>query len=201
MKKILMMIAAMVAMLHCTASAENKETNMDTKKKILVTYFSRSGENYSVGNVKEGNTKVLAGMIADQLGADLFEIEPMKAYPADYQKCTEVAKEEVNAKARPAIKADKETEGYDIIFIGYPNWWGDAPMCVYTFIEQHNWKGKTVVPFCTHEGSGLSNESKIKAACSGATLLKGLAMYGHTAQNDRESARKRVSSWLKGLGL
>ena len=113
-----MMIAALVAMLHCTASAENKETNMDTKKKILVTYFSRSGENYSVGNVKEGNTKVLAGMIADQLGADLFEIEPVKAYPADYQQCTEVAKEEVNAKARPAIKADKATEAYDVIFIG-----------------------------------------------------------------------------------
>lgn len=197
-------IAAMLSSALCgtmmAQPSETKENNMETKK-ILVVFYSRPGANYSVGNVKEGNTKVLAKIIADETGADLFEIEPVKAYPADYDECTRVAKAEKEANARPAIVSDKEIKEYDVVFIGYPNWWSDAPMPVYTFIDGHDWNGKTVVPFCTHEGSGLSNARQIKAACKGANVLEGLGMYGHVAQNQRDKARADVQKWLKGLGL
>ena len=93
-------------------------------------------------------------------------------------------------------------EQYDTIMIGYPNWWGDMPMAVYTFIERHRWAGKTIIPFCTHEGSGLSNTEKyIANACKGAKVEKGLAVRGATAQNKQEQARKAVVQWLERLGL
>ena len=98
-----------------------------------------------------------ARMIAREAGADIFEIVPEKEYPhGSYDEVVEIAKQEKAVKARPAIKGDVNVDDYDVIFIGYPNWWGDMPMPVYTFLEKHNWSGKTVVPFCTHEGSGLS---------------------------------------------
>lgn len=169
-------------------------------KKTLVAFFSRAGENYAVGHIEKGNTHIVAEMIAAETGGDLFHIEPVTPYPDDYTKCTEVAKQELNAKARPAIKGDVKAEDYDIIFIGYPNWWGDMPMPVYTFIEKHGWQGKTVILFCTHEGSGLSGtENKLKAACQGATVLNGLAVRGATAQNKREQARQSVKNWLGKL--
>lgn len=171
-------------------------------KKTLVAFFSREGENYAVGNIKKGNTHIIAEMIAAETGGDLFHIEPVTPYPEDYTECTEVAKRELNAKARPAIKSDATVEDYDIIFIGYPNWWGDLPMAVYTFIEKHQWEGKTVIPFCTHEGSGLSStESKLKNACTRATVLKGLAIRGATAQNSQEQARQSVRNWLNKLNF
>lgn len=181
---------------------DNQQTKVEmNNKKILVAFFSRAGENYGVGNVKEGNTKVLAGMIAEVTGGELFEIAPVKAYPADYTRCTEVAKDEKDSNARPDITADKDVENYDIIFLGYPNWWSDAPMPVYTFIDKHAWEGKIVIPFCTHEGSGLNNVAEITAACKGATILKGLGMRGNKAQNSRDAAKKEVEQWIKGLGL
>lgn len=218
MRKVILAITAlMVSMLQLVACAhaknpaatesepaETSQTEQSVKnmkdKKILVAFFSRAGENYSVGNVKVGNTHVLAEMIAEQTGADLFEIKAGQTYPADYTECTEVAKKEKETNARPAITTDVKVEDYDVIFIGYPNWWSDAPMPVYTFIDKHAWQGKTVIPFCTHEGSGLSNESEIKAACKGATVVKGLGMYGHVAQNEREEAKKTVQQWLKNIG-
>lgn len=112
----------------------------------------------------------------------------------------EIAKQEKEQKARPAIKGDVNTEDYDVIFIGYPNWWGDMPMAVYTFLEKHDWNGKTVIPFCTHEGSGLSHtEQYVAETCKGATVGKGLAVRGETAQNKREQARKTVNSWIEKL--
>ena len=178
---------------------QRKEQNMNTKK-TLVAFFSRAGENYAVGHIEKGNTHILAEMIAAETGGDLFHIEPVTPYPDDYTECTEVAKRELNAKARPAIKGDTAVEDYDIIFIGYPNWWGDMPMPVYTFIEKHSWQGKTVIPFCTHEGSGLSGtENKLKAACKGATVLKGLAVRGATAQNAQAQAKESVNNWLGKL--
>ena len=171
-------------------------------KKILVAFFSRAGENYAVGHIEKGNTHIIAEMIAAETDGDLFHIEPVTPYPDDYTECTEVAKQELNVKARPAIKGDIKVEDYDIIFIGYPNWWGDMPMPVYTFIEKHNWQGKTVIPFCTHEGSGLSGiENKLKAACQGATVLKGLAVRGSTAQNAQAQAKASVKNWLGKLRI
>lgn len=169
-------------------------------KKTLVAFFSRAGENYAVGHIEKGNTHIIAEMIAEETRGGLFHIEPQTPYPDDYTECTEVAKRELNAQARPAIKDDAAVEDYDIIFIGYPNWWGDMPMPVYTFIEKHDWQGKTVIPFCTHEGSGLSDtEEKLKEACKGAIVLKGLAVRGATAHGNQSQAEQSVRNWLNKL--
>lgn len=198
-KSIWAILMMLTAALPFTSYSQSKTNNVQEMKnrKTLVVFFSRTGENYAVGNIKKGNTHIIAEMIAEETGGTLFQVEPLKAYPEDYKKCTEVAKEEVESKVRPAIKKDVAVEDYDVIYIGYPNWWGDMPMPVYTFIEKHHWLGKTVIPFCTHEGSGLSDtENKLKKACEGATVLKGLAIRGTTAQKSQEQARKTVISWL-----
>lgn len=216
MRKTISMVALLIAsafsMVSCagnnvTSNSESKATNdknMETSisgKKTLVVFFSHTGENYSVGNISEGNTHIIAKMIGEATNGTLFEIEPEKEYPhGSYDEVVEIAKQEKSRKARPAIKGDVKVEDYDVIFIGYPNWWGDMPMPVYTFLEKHDWNGKTVVPFCTHEGSGLSStERYIGEACKGATVAKGLAVRGATAQNNREQARKTIKSWLSKL--
>lgn len=187
-----------------TKTNQKKET-MKTDGKKLVVFFSHTGENYGVGYIEKGNTHIIADMIADATGADRFEIEPVKGYPKDsYDECVEIAKRELQENARPAVKGDIAIEDYDVIFIGYPLWWGEPPMCVYTFIEQHDWNGKTVIPFVTHEGSGMGGtDRKIAAACSGANTAvgKGLAVEGKIAQQQRDTARKTVNNWLKGLGF
>ena len=171
-------------------------------EKKLVVYFSHTGENYNVGYIEEGNTAIIADMIADATGADKFEIVPENAYPVDYNQCIEVAQQEKRANARPAVKGDVAIEDYDVIFIGYPNWWGEVPMCVYTFIEKHDWNGKTVIPFITHEGSGMGGtDSKIAKATAGSNTLvgKGLSVQGKIAQENRASAKISVDNWLKSL--
>ena len=176
-----------------------KERDMNTKK-ILVAFFSRTGENYAVGHIEQGNTHIVAEMIASATGGTLFRIEPATPYPDDYRACTEVAQREKRSKARPALVGDIAAEEFDVIFLGYPNWWGDLPMCIYTFLEQHDWQGKVVIHFCTHEGSGLSDtENLLRAACRGASVLNGLAVRGFVAQNEREKARKQALEWLKRL--
>ena len=177
-------------------------TAFAAENKILIAVFSRADENYGVGNIEKGNTLILAEMIAERTGGDLFEIKPAKPYPKDYTRTTEIAKQEQNASARPALAADKDISGYDVIFLGYPNWWGDMPMITYTFLEAHDFKGKTVIPFCTHGGSGLSStESTLRRKLAGAKVMKGLAVSGTTAQNDRDRARRSVNTWLDGLGF
>lgn len=111
---------------------------MKTDKKVLVAFFSRTGENYATGYIEKGNTHIVAEMIAEETGGTLFHIEPVTPYPEDYTECIQVAKKEKNENARPAVKADIKTEDYDMIFNGYPNWWGDMPMAVYTFIGKHD---------------------------------------------------------------
>lgn len=209
MKRILsiIMIILTTAMTSCAGNNTNKNNKTESMeisikdKKTLVIFFSHTGENYSVGNISEGNTHIIAKMIGEATDGKLFEIVPEKEYPHDsYDKVVDIAKKEKAEKARPAIKSDIAVEDYDIIFIGYPNWWADMPMPVYTFLEKHNWKGKIVIPFCTHEGSGLSDTEKyISDACKGATVIKGLAVKGSTAQNNREQARKTVNTWLERL--
>ena len=201
-QKIITLLTVLLTTLQITSCAQTnqrKEQRMENKK-ILVAFFSRAGENYAVGHIEKGNTHIIAEMIAAETDGDLFHIQPVTPYPDDYTECTEVAKRELNTNARPAIQGDAAVEDNDIIFIGYPNWWGDMPMPVYTFIEKHNWQGKTVIPFCTHEGSGLSGtEGKLRNACKGATVLKGLAVRGATAQNKQEQARQSVKNWLNKL--
>lgn len=178
---------------------------MNTDGKKLVVFFSHTGENYNVGYIEKGNTHIIADMIADTTGADIFEIVPEKGYPKDsYNECIEIAKKELQQNARPAVKGDVKVEEYDVIFIGYPQWWGAPPMCVYTFIEKHDWNGKTVIPFVTHEGSGMGGtDHKIAAACKGSNTLsgKGLAIQGKIAQENQASAQKSVDSWLSNLGI
>ncbi len=201
MKKILSVILAGLTF-FTTYNATAEEIDM-TGKKVLVVYFSRTGEQYSVGNITEGNTAIIAKMIAEQTKADLFEVKLKNdTYPVAYKALTEVALSEKKANARPEIADDVENfADYDVVFIGTPNWWADMPMALYTFIEAHNWTGKTVIPFVTHEGSGLSSiPSKIKTATN-AEMLDGLAVYGHVAQNDREQAKEEVTNWLKKLGF
>lgn len=129
-----------------------KERDMNTKK-ILVAFFSRTGENYAVGHIEQGNTHIVAEMIASATGGTLFRIEPATPYPDDYRACTEVAQREKRSKARPALVGDIAAEEYDVIFLGYPNWWGNLPMCVYTFLEQHDWQGKVVIPSVRTKGA------------------------------------------------
>ena len=170
---------------------------------VLVTYFSHAGENYSVGVVEEGNTAKLAKVIAEQTGAELFEIVPVVDYPQSYDECLEVATAEQREGARPEYVGDVENwEQYDTVFIGYPIWWGEIPNIVYTFMESHDFAGKTVVPFNTHEGSGQSHSQRdIESALPDATVLQGLAVRGATAQNDADATAKAVSDWLNGLGM
>lgn len=198
--KYFLMLMALLPLTSCSQNKMNKTQESMKKGKTLVVYFSKAGENYAVGNIKKGNTRIIAEMIAEETDGTLFQIEPVKDYPKDYTKCTEVAQQELDSNARPAVKGDIDVENFDVVYIGYPIWWNDMPMPVYTFIEKHSWQGKTVIPFCTHEGSGLgSTESSLKKACEGATVLKGLAVRGTIAQNSQEQARKAVENWLAGL--
>ena len=168
---------------------------------ILVVYFSHTGENYSVGVIEKGNTHIIADMIAEETGADMFEIQPVNSYPDTYDGCKDVAKQEQNENARPEfVGSVANMEQYDTIFIGYPIWWGDLPMVVYTFLENYDFSGKTIIPFCTHEGSGLSGTNRsIENVCSGATVLDGLAIRGSVAQNQQDEAKSDVVKWLDGL--
>ena len=129
-------------------------------QKVLVVYFSRTGEQYSVGNISEGNTAVIAKMVASKTGGDLFEIKVANDnYPKDYTKLTEYSKVELQQNARPEIVGKVNNfEQYDTIFVGFPVWWGDKPMPVYTFLGSYDFNGKTIIPFCTHEGSGYCGE-------------------------------------------
>ena len=168
--------------------------------KILVAYFSRTGNEYGVGNIQKGNTKIIAEIIAQKVGGDLFEIKTVTPYPVDYQECTKVASREKSAKARPELVGKVENfADYDTIFIGYPIWWGNKPMPVYTFIESYDFNGKTIIPFATHEGSGFGGTQGMDK--TGAKVLKGIGIYGHVAQNNRTEAEKQVSEWLRELGF
>lgn len=203
MKHIIFILVLLLTSVPGFAKQSNNKNTinfMETKQKTLVAFFSRADENYAVGYIKKGNTHIVAEMIAAETEADMFHIETVNPYPANYNECIEVAKREKQSKARPEIKGDVRVEDYDVIFLGYPNWWGEMPMAVYTFIEKHNWQNKIVIPFCTHEGSGLSGtERRIQSACEGATVMKGIAIRGYTAQNEQETTRKTVQTWIKGL--
>lgn len=179
-----------------------EETESNTVK-ILTVYFSRTGENYGVGHIEKGNTSIIADMIAEQLDTDLFEISTVTPYPDGYDDCTKSAKQEQEENARPKLTASVENiSDYDVIFIGYPIWWSDMPMAIYTFLESYDFSGKTIIPFCTHEGSGLSStESSIAEICKGAEVLTGFELKGSVAQNSREQALEAVISWLNQIEI
>lgn len=165
--------------------------------KTLIVYYSRKGENYwngSIKNLTKGNTEIVAEMIAEITNADLFEIDTVRPYAADYNSCIEEAKEELRRKARPEIqKYPENLEEYDTIFVGYPNWWGTMPMAMFTFLEHYDWSGKRLIPFCTNEGSGMgSSERDLEQICKGAVIEKGLSIHGAEAAN----SRRKVEEWI-----
>ena len=169
--------------------------------KILVAYFSRTGNEYGVGNIQKGNTKIIAEIIAQKVGGDLFEIKTVTPYPVDYQECTKVASREKSAKARPELVGKVENfSEYDTIFLGYPIWYEDAPMAVYTFLESYDFGGKNIVPFCTHGGSGLSStDQQFVLVCPSAKILKGFEIRGTIAQKNFSESEQKVSAWLNKL--
>lgn len=186
-----------------TAEKSGDDNDKETdNSKLLVAYFSRADENYNVGYVEKGNTAILAEMVAEITGGDLFEIKPVKAYPADYDECTDVAKKEQSDNARPELASTVDNmEQYSVCILCYPIWWGDLPMPVYSFLDGYDWNGKTIITLNTHEGSGKAGTpDKISSYLSGATVVDGLAMEGQTAQNSQDEARKQVEDWLEELG-
>ena len=188
-----------------TAATQNETatpTDSDGKN-ILVAYFSRGDENYNVGTIDKGNTQIIAEYIASEVGADSFHIETVAPYPADYDDCCDVAKQEINDKARPEIQGSVENmEQYDIVFLGYPIWWGDMPMAVYTFMDSYDFSDKVVIPFNTHEGSGESGTySAIGSYLPNAQVLDGMAIQGQTAQEFSSDTQQAVRDWLDGLGF
>ena len=184
-------------------SENTTEETEASSTRTLVIYFSRTGEQYTVGVIDKGNTAIVAEMIAEETGADLFEVLPVDDhYPMTYNELTDVAKQEQNDKARPAYAGElPDLSGYDTVFIGAPVWWGDWPMIMYTLFENNDFSGKKLVPFSTHEGSGLSGfDKKLASACPDAEVLKGLAVRGNDAQNRQDSVRETVQDWLSDLG-
>ena len=172
-------------------------------EKILVAYFSRTGEEYGVGNITKGNTEIVAEIIAQKVGGTLFKIKPIVDYPDSYDECTKVASHEKATKARPPVADEVENfSDYTTIFVGFPIWWGDAPQIVYTFLESYDFSGKTIIPFCTHGGSGLSGtDQRFAMTCPKAKILQGFDVRGTTAQNDRSQTESIVDKNLKRLGL
>lgn len=166
--------------------------------KILIAYYSRSGENYVSGNIRNlqiGNTECVANKIASLIQADVFKIETVKTYPSAYTEMTSVAMTELQNKERPALNGRvKNMDEYDTIILGYPNWWGTMPMCVFTFLESYDLSGKVLLPFCTHEGSGLGHSVEDLYKVSRTSNIKnGLAIHGSRINDIGRS----IKMWLK----
>ena len=172
-------------------------------KRVLVTFFSRTGENFEVGYIEKGNTHIIADQIAEITHADkTFEIQTVVPYPVDYHEMTKIAKEEQASSARPALAARVEDmDSYDIIYLGYPIWYQDLPMPVYTFLESYDFTDKTIIPFCTGMGNAMSGmEEDIPRFAKGAQLRKGFGIQGKFVQNNPDEAKLEVANWLASLG-
>lgn len=154
----------------------------------LVAYFSRSG-----------NTEAMANLIAEQTGGTLFEIAPATPYTDDYDALLDIAQQEQADNARPELAATVENwDSYDVVLVGYPDWWSDAPMVIYSFLESYDWTGKTLVPFCTSGGSGFGRSlDRLPDSAPGATILEGLHVSGSSAADSGEE----VAEWIAGLGM
>ncbi len=167
---------------------KSDNTSGTEENNILVVYFSHSG-----------NTLVIANQIRESIGGDIFEIVAVDSYPGDYDVVVEQARKELREEFRPKLKTEVENiESCNMVFVGYPIWWGTTPMPVATFLSEYDFSGKTIIPFCTHEGSGLGRSvTEIKELCPQSTILDGLAVRG----GDVKNAQHEVSEWLRELGL
>lgn len=170
--------------------------------KTLIAFFSRADENYFGGAlryIEVGNTEIVCNLINEMIPADIFRIEMKEPYSPDYMICIEEAKEHLREKARPElVRYPDSLDAYDTIILAYPNYWGTIPMAVATFLERYDFTGKTILPLCTNEGSGMGGSEKTIRQCApGATVRKGLPITGSYAANSGESVR----SWLDANGL
>jgi flavodoxin len=167
----------------------------------LIAFFSRAGQNYAGGAVVDlavGNTEAAARILGRLTDGTLFRIEPVHPYPDQYHQATVVARDELRREARPPLARPAPAGPVPILLLGYPNWWGSFPRPVATFLESRSWAGTIVLPFCTHEGSGLGrSESELHRLCPGADLRPGLALTGTEApRSDR-----LLAGWLEANGL
>ena len=187
-----------------TSAQKETQTSASARsdQRVLVVYFSRADENTGgVGYIEKGNTKILAEMIAERTHGDIFEIKTVKPYPKEYRPATEAAKQEKEENVRPEIVGElPDLSKYDVVFLGYPIWWSDMPMPVYTFLDRENFAGKIILPFCTHEGSGLSDTQRSIADVTKADVREGFALQGHIAQKSPEEARTALYEWMSKQG-
>jgi len=170
--------------------------------KTLIAFFSRADENYFGGSmryVKVGNTEIVCNLMGEMIDADSFKIEMEEPYSPDYMTCIDQAKKDLRAKARPQLTNYLDgIDDYDTIVLAYPNYWGTMPMAVFTFLERYDFTGKTILPLCTNEGSGMgSSERDIPKAAPGAVVKRGLPVNGSRAADSKGI----VSEWLKSNGL
>ena len=200
--KIKSIITALLALLMVTScNAQNKQevksSNKNNMSKSIVIFFSHAGDNYSVGNIEVGNTKIVADYITEIKGADQFEIVTHKYDGMAYMPLIELAKEEANKGELPPYEGTApDLSQYDTVFIGGPVWWGTYPQVMFTLFKDINLDGKTVIPFTTHEGSGLAScASDVKKAFPKAKVTGEFSIYGHEVR----TGKAKVEEWLKGL--
>ena len=192
-------IAALALLIPTACSGQAKQEKvMETTSKALVVFFSHAGDNYAVGNIEVGNTKIVADYISELTGADQFEIVTHKYDGMAYNPLIKLAQEEANKGELPEYEGDVDLSQYDTVFIGGPVWWGTYPQVMFTFFNKHrdDLQGKTVIPFTTHEGSGLAScVDDVKAAFPGANVTRGFSIYGHEVR----TGKSKVEKWLKTL--
>ena len=209
MKRIITAVLALLMATGCNAQNNNVETlratsmkndksqKQNNMNKSIVIFFSHAGDNYSVGNIEVGNTKIVADYISEIKGADQFEIITHKYDGMAYMPLIELAKEEANKGELPPYEGTApDLSQYDTVFIGGPVWWGTYPQVMFTLFKDINLDGKTVIPFTTHEGSGLAScASDVKKAFPKAKVTGEFSIYGHEVR----TGRAKVEKWLKSL--
>ena len=168
------------------------------ESKCLIAYFSHKGMNYTADgyqDLKKGNTEKAAEIIHGLIGGDLLEIQAEQQYPFEYKECCDYAKNELNENARPKLANQlPDMSRYDVLFVGYPCWWGTMPMPVWTFLESVDLKGKLIMPFCTHEGRAMGHsERDLQKLLTASILHKGIPLRGSTV----DESQKKIDMWLK----
>ena len=198
-KSIILTTLALVLATGCNGQSkqEVKQEKQNTMSKSIVIFFSHAGDNYSVGNIEVGNTKIVADYISEIAGADQFEIVTHKYDGMAYTPLIKLAQEEANRGELPPYEgAAPDLSQYDTVFIGGPVWWGTYPQVMFTLFKDINLDGKTVIPFTTHEGSGLAScASDVKKAFPKAKVTGEFSIYGHEVR----TGKAKVEKWLKGL--
>lgn len=208
-------LLSLTTVFSCMTFPSEKAVQAASKPKVLIAYFGRYGNtNFSKdvdattsasivldGKKKRGTTETVARMIQKETGGDLFRIQTKKKYPANFDRLVDKNHQEMDDGYLPKLKKKvKNMKQYDVIFLGYPIWATDAPQAIESFLREHNLKGKTVIPFCTHGGSGQSGTfKKIQKLCSGADTLPGFAVSDENVKT--KATRKRLKSWLKKIDV